>query len=93
MGGLAPLIMESSMQAQFLIPMALTIAFGVGFSTILTLLFIPCVLFALNDGRLLLGYLLRGSWPTREQVEPASERREIAESTGATFEPKTAPVH
>ncbi len=93
MGGLAPLIMESSMQAQFLIPMALTIAFGVGFSTILTLLFIPCVLFALNDGRLLLGYLLHGAWPTREQVEPASERREIAESTGATFEPKTAPVH
>jgi multidrug efflux pump subunit AcrB len=93
MGGLAPLIMESSMQAQFLIPMAITIAFGVGFSTLLTLLFIPCVLFALNDGRLLLGYVLRGRWPNREQVEPASKRREVAESTGAAFEPKTAPVH
>ena len=32
------------MQAQFLIPMAVSLAFGVGFSTILVLLFTPALL-------------------------------------------------
>ena len=39
--GLAPLLFETSLQAQFLIPMAAAIAFGLMFSTILVLLIIP----------------------------------------------------
>nr|WP_274599888.1 efflux RND transporter permease subunit [Chromatium okenii] len=42
--GLGPLIFETSLQAQFLIPMAVSLAFGVGFSTILVLLFTPALL-------------------------------------------------
>lgn len=42
--GLAPLLFETSLQAQFLIPMAAAIAFGLMFSTILVLLFIPVLL-------------------------------------------------
>ena len=42
--GLGPLLFETSLQAQFLIPMAASLAFGVGFSTILVLIFTPALL-------------------------------------------------
>ncbi len=42
--GLTPLLFETSLQAQFLIPMAAAIAFGLMFSTILVLLIIPVLL-------------------------------------------------
>jgi multidrug efflux pump subunit AcrB len=42
--GLAPLLFETSLQAQFLIPMAASIAFGLMFSTVLVLLIIPVLL-------------------------------------------------
>jgi len=40
--GLAPMIVERSVQAQFLIPMAISLGFGVLFATFITLLLIPC---------------------------------------------------
>jgi multidrug efflux pump subunit AcrB len=43
-GGLLPLLFETSLQAQFLIPMATSIAFGLGLSTLLVLLVIPALL-------------------------------------------------
>ncbi|MBW0148397.1 efflux RND transporter permease subunit [Marinobacter arenosus] len=43
-GGLLPLLFETSLQAQFLIPMATSIAFGLGLSTFLVLLVIPALL-------------------------------------------------
>jgi multidrug efflux pump subunit AcrB len=42
--GLTPLLFEQSYQAQFLIPMATSIAFGLGFATVLVLLVIPSLL-------------------------------------------------
>ncbi len=42
--GLTPLLFETSFQAQFLIPMATSIAFGLGFATVLVLLVIPSLL-------------------------------------------------
>lgn len=39
--GLAPMVFEKSEQAQFLIPMAVALAFGILFSTLITLLLIP----------------------------------------------------
>lgn len=44
--GLAPLLAERSVQAQFLIPMAASLAFGVAFATVVTLILVP-VLFTL----------------------------------------------
>ena len=42
-GGLTPLMFETSLQAQFLIPMAVSIAFGLGVATFLVLLLVrPC---------------------------------------------------
>jgi multidrug efflux pump subunit AcrB len=67
--GLMPIIFERSMQAAYLKPMAISIAFGVLFATFITLLLIPCLLMILNDIRRLGHYLLRGEWPTRERVE------------------------
>lgn len=48
-GGLTPLLFESSLQAQFLIPMATSIAFGLGFSAVLVLFFIPALLSMLES--------------------------------------------
>ena len=47
--GLVPLLMDKSLQAQFLIPMATSLAFGVLFATLVTLFLIPCSLLAAND--------------------------------------------
>ena len=42
--GLTPLLFETSFQAQFLIPMATSIAFGLAFATVLVLLVVPSLL-------------------------------------------------
>ncbi len=42
--GLSPLLFEKSLQAQFLIPMATSIAFGLGYATLLILFVIPAIL-------------------------------------------------
>ncbi len=39
--GLTPLLLEQSLQAQFLVPMAISLAFGVIFATVITLLLVP----------------------------------------------------
>jgi multidrug efflux pump subunit AcrB len=57
--GLGPLIFETSLQAQFLIPMAVSLAFGVGFATVLVLIFTPALLSAHESLHERLGRLLR----------------------------------
>jgi len=42
--GLTPLLFETSLQAQFLIPMAVSISFGLGFATLLVLFLVPVLL-------------------------------------------------
>ncbi|MBU0945681.1 MAG: efflux RND transporter permease subunit [Proteobacteria bacterium] len=69
-GGLAPLIMETDMQAKFLIPMALSVAGGVIFATGLTLVLIPSLLVILNDLRRVVVKGRSGVWMSREAVEP-----------------------
>jgi multidrug efflux pump subunit AcrB len=53
--GLIPIIMEKSVQAQFLIPMAISLAFGVLFATGITLLLIPSLYSILEDLRGIMG--------------------------------------
>ncbi len=53
--GLTPMILETSVQAQFLIPMAISLAFGVLFATGITLLLIPALYTVLEDVRSLMG--------------------------------------
>ncbi|HGY91248.1 MAG TPA: efflux RND transporter permease subunit [Planctomycetes bacterium] len=47
--GLAPLMLERSFQAQFLIPMAVSIVYGLAFGTVLTLYILPCLYLVLHD--------------------------------------------
>ena len=56
-GGLTPLLFETSLQAQFLIPMAITITFGLMITTILVLLVIPAMMAAQDDVGRLVGRL------------------------------------
>jgi multidrug efflux pump subunit AcrB len=56
--GLTPLLLEKSMQAQFLIPMAISLAFGVLFATFITLLLVPALYTIIEDLRDALGKLV-----------------------------------
>jgi multidrug efflux pump subunit AcrB len=47
--GLTPMLVERSVQAKFLIPMAVSLAFGVLFATWITLLLIPCGYVIMDD--------------------------------------------
>ena len=47
--GLTPLLLEKSLQAKFLIPMAVSLGFGVLFATGVTLVLIPCGYMILED--------------------------------------------
>ena len=49
-GGLAPMILEKSMQARFLIPMAISLGYGILFATSITLVLVPCLYMLLDDG-------------------------------------------
>ena len=66
--GLMPLMFDNSLQAQFLIPMAVSLAFGVLFATGITLFLIPCVLLVADDAgrfiRKLTGWYSRPFRPT-----------------------------
>jgi multidrug efflux pump subunit AcrB len=48
-GGLAPIIFETSRQARFLIPMALSLGFGILFATVITLILVPCLYLIVED--------------------------------------------
>jgi multidrug efflux pump subunit AcrB len=47
--GLLPMLLERSLTAQFVIPMAVSLGFGILFSTVITLLLIPCLYVILDD--------------------------------------------
>jgi multidrug efflux pump subunit AcrB len=53
--GLMPMMFETSRQARFLIPMAISLAFGVLFATFITLFLVPVFYSVLNDLMVLFG--------------------------------------
>tara|TARA_Y100000589_G_scaffold155323_1_gene147968 strand:+ start:114538 stop:117762 length:3225 start_codon:yes stop_codon:yes gene_type:complete len=69
--GLYPLIGEKSFQAQFLIPMAISVAYGVLFGTFFILVFFPVLVAFVNDINRAVRWLWTGKKPTPEEVEPA----------------------
>ena len=72
--GLSPLLLEKSLQAQILIPMAVSLAFGVVFATAITLLLIPCLYLVLADLQHLGARIFKA-----RQTEPAAEPLPSAE--------------
>ncbi len=68
--GLVPMILERSLQAQFLIPMAISLGFGVLFATAITLLLIPCGYLILDDAQLRIAKF-RGKAPQAGETHSA----------------------
>jgi multidrug efflux pump subunit AcrB len=66
--GLFPLITETSLQARFLIPMAISLGFGILFSTVVTLLVVPCFYLVLEDVR----RALRWAWSGPRRPPPGA---------------------
>jgi multidrug efflux pump subunit AcrB len=48
-GGLSPMIFETSRQARFLIPMALSLGYGILFATLITLILVPSLYLIIED--------------------------------------------
>ena len=74
--GLAPLLLEKSRQAQFLKPMAISIAYGIAFATILTLLMLPLFLAFSNKFKVGSKWLATGGQVTKEEVERAIKEQD-----------------
>ena len=67
--GLAPLIVEKGFSAQFLIPMAISVAYGIAFATILTLYVLPLLLSVNNNVKRGFHWLRSGDWVEGREVE------------------------
>ncbi|MFW6161309.1 MAG: efflux RND transporter permease subunit [Planctomycetota bacterium] len=80
-GGLAPMIFETSRQARFMIPMALSLGYGILFATSITLVIVPSLYLIVEDARSLAG--LR---------RPVRARREAGEGEAVQPQPEPEPV-
>jgi len=69
--GLFPILLETSIQAQIVIPMAVSVAYGVLIGTLIILLFFPVLIVAFNDVRIWAKWFWTGQKPTAEDVERA----------------------
>ena len=63
--GLTPMLMETDMQARFIIPMAISLGFGILFATTITLLLVPSTYVILEDLRMV------GRWLTGRRQDPS----------------------
>ncbi|ASM50334.1 hypothetical protein PESP_a2352 [Pseudoalteromonas espejiana DSM 9414] len=70
--GVMPIILETSLQAKIVIPMAVSLAFGVLFATVITLILIPCQYVALEDAKRLTRKLLGKSQSVSAQPTPTN---------------------
>lgn len=69
--GLLPLLLETSVQAQFLIPMAISVSFGLLFASFFILVLLPSLISLQNTMRRFLNWLWYGKWINGEKLEPA----------------------
>ena len=70
--GLTPLLFETSLQAQFLIPMATSIAFGLAFATLLVLFLVPAMLM-IYENSIFAGHRRAQTLPFTPQSESSSQ--------------------
>lgn len=83
--GLAPIMLEKSVQARFLIPMAISLAFGVLLTTSIALLYIPCLYLILED---IIGVFRRiGAAFGLSSHEPIAREPELEADTDAVADP------
>ncbi len=77
--GMAPVLAERSFQAQFLKPMVVSIAFGLGFATLLTLVVVPSLQLAGTDVARLARWAFTGKWDRPEQTPPVESQSDEQE--------------
>ena len=77
--GLLPLLLEGSFQAQFLIPMAISISFGLMGSTLFVLVLVPALYMLLDDSRRICHWLWHGTWPLPDELD--ANVRDVAVET------------
>jgi multidrug efflux pump subunit AcrB len=75
--GLAPLLLDPSMGAQFVIPMAISVAFGLMFITVVILVLLPIFIIATNRFKVYTLWLWEGKKPSNESVESAIKNQEV----------------
>ena len=72
--GLTPMLLEKSMQAKFLIPMAVSLAYGVMFATGVTLLLVPAAYLIVDDGRRAIARIFGGRpEPTGQEIPESAD--------------------
>jgi multidrug efflux pump subunit AcrB len=76
--GLYPLILENSFQAQFLIPMAVALAYGVLIGTMFILTFFPVLILTLNDLRRITKSIWEGRKVSPREVEPKVKESKVS---------------
>ena len=82
--GLTPLMYEQSLQAQFLIPMAISLAFGVMFATLVSLILVPAAYHVLHDIEVGIGKL-------KDYLSGKSEQAvSVAQAVDRTFDQDTS---
>lgn len=69
--GMAPMLMETSMQAKFLIPMAISLAYGMAMALFTTLFLLPVMLTIVNQAKVKGYSLFLGRKVSSEEIEPA----------------------
>lgn len=73
--GLFPLVFEKSLQAQFLIPVAISIAFGLIVATLIILITLPVLMMMLNRYKGFIVWIWEGEYPDPTSIESANEDR------------------
>lgn len=63
--GLSPMLLETSIQAKSMVPMAISLGFGIIFATVITLLLVPCLYIILED--------IDRAWNSLRGIEPEAE--------------------
>ena len=74
--GLAPLLLDPSLGAQFIVPMAISVAFGLMFITVIILLLLPIFIIVTNRIKVYAKWLWEGKKPSFESVESAIKNQQ-----------------
>ncbi len=77
--GVAPMVLETSMQARFLVPVAISLAYGMLMATTTTLILLPVVLVIVNNMKTNTQSFFKGRKLTNEEVEQAVKQNRYEE--------------
>jgi multidrug efflux pump subunit AcrB len=84
--GLLPMMFDTAIAARMTIPLAITLAFGVLFSAVITLVLLPCLYLVLEDATMWANGKARTRGNERNRVAPAADSSELRADTQAAPE-------